>query len=701
MTTARPPFLVRHADLIHSLKSFAAAIAAFMIALWIDLPRPYWAMATVYITSQPFAGATQSKALFRIAGTLLGAAATVALVPNLVGAPELLCLAIALWVGLCLCISLLDRTPRSYMFMLAGYTVALIGFPAVTEPATIFDTALARVEEISLGIICATLVSTIVLPRSLGPAVAGRVDSWLADARRLSQAVLYGHGADGPQRALRLRLAADAVEIDNLADHLAYDRSVDVSFVPNLQALRLRMLMLPPLLASIADRIDALGRHGVVPGEHIAVPGEGLATEEPPLRQLIDELAEWVARDDAGRRSADSFRAAIAAQLPVLQTRASWYEIVTASLLLRMRELVDISQDCRTLQRAIAVGEPVAADALLFHPEGGAAPVRHRDVAMAVWSGGGAALAILACCAFWIGTGWQDGASAPMMAAVGCSFFAAQDDPSVGIRSFGLWSIAAMVVVALYLFAILPGISNVELLVAAIAPAFLVFGLLMARPQTTFIGMALSANTATLLALQASYSADFGAFVNSSVAFLVGVELAVIVSRLARSVGAEWSTRRLVRHGWVTLALAAEHRGRRDRAVFAGVMMNRIGLLAQRLSAMPADAAGDSDGLRELRVGLNIVDLRRARHGLSAPTLRATDAMLDELAAAFRHHDGGAMPPGLLARIDEALGHVMSEDRPDARDDAVIGLVGIRRALFPAAAAYAPDPSLSLQQAVA
>ncbi|GAH86302.1 unnamed protein product, partial [marine sediment metagenome] len=205
--------------------------------------------------------------------------------------------------------------------------------------------------------------------------------------------------------------------------------------------------------------------------------------------------------------------------------------------------------------------------------------------------------------------------------------------------------------------------------------AFLVFGLLMARPQTTFIGMALSANTATLLALQASYSADFGAFVNSSVAFLVGVELAVIVSRLARSVGAEWSTRRLVRHGWVTLALAAEHRGRRDRAVFAGVMMNRIGLLAQRLSAMPADAAGDSDGLRELRVGLNIVDLRRARHGLSAPTLRATDDMLDELAAAFRHHDGGAMPPGLLARIDEALGHVMSEDRPNARDDAVIGLV--------------------------
>jgi len=699
MTTDRPPFLVRHADLIHSLKTFAAAIAAFMIALWIDLPRPYWAMATVYITSQPFAGATHSKALFRIAGTLMGATATVALVPNLVGAPELLCLAIALWVGFCLFISLLDHTPRSYLFMLAGYTVALIGFPAVTDPAAIFDTALARVEEISLGIVCATLVSTIVLPRSLGPTVAARVDKWLADARQLSQATLLGRGAEDPQRTLRLRLAADAVEIDNLADHLSYDRSVDISFAPNLRALRLRMLMLPPLLASIVDRIDALGDHIAAPGDHIAALGD----QQPQLRQLIDELAAWVARDDTERQSADAFRAIIATHQPTLQARASWDQIMTASLLLRMRELVDISQDCRTLQRAIAAGERVAPEALLFQPEGGAAPVRHRDVAMALWSGAGAALAILACCVAWIGTGWQDGASAPMMAAVGFSFFATQDDPAVGLRGFGLWSIAAMIVVAVYLFAILPGITTIELLVAAIAPAFLVFGLLMARPRTAFIGMALSANTATLLALQSSYSADFGAYINSSVAFVLGVEIAVIVSRLARSVGAEWSTQRLVRHGWTTLALAAERRGHHDRAAFAGVMMNRIGLLAQRLPAMPANTADEVDGLRELRVGLNIVDLRRARHGLSAPTVQATDAMLDELAAAFRHHDGGAMPSGLLARIDDALGEVMNETRADARDDAVIGLVGIRRALFPAAAAYQPDahPSTARERAVA
>jgi uncharacterized membrane protein YccC len=221
--------LIRHADLVFAFKTYMAAVLALVVALWIDLPRPYWAMATVYVTSQPLAGATSSKAVYRVWGALLGAAVTVAIVPNFVNAPELLCLVIALWVGLCLYLSLLDCPPRNYAFMLAGYSVALIGFPAVTDPATIFDTAVARVEEITLGIICATLVSTIVLPRSVAPAVAARVDGWLTDARQLVQGVLTGRSTEPAQRARRLRLATDAVEIDALASHLAYDRLTDLN----------------------------------------------------------------------------------------------------------------------------------------------------------------------------------------------------------------------------------------------------------------------------------------------------------------------------------------------------------------------------------------------------------------------------------------------------------------------------------------
>lgn len=673
---ADEPFLVRHADFIFALKTFAASMLALVIALAMDLPRPYWAMATVYITSQPLAGATSSKAFFRVMGTLVGATMTVALVPNLIDAPELLCLAIALWVGLCLYLSLLDGTPRSYVFMLAGYTVALIGFPSVSEPGAIFDTAVARVEEISLGIVCASLVSTIVFPRSVAPAVAHRVDTWLSDAQRLSQVVLLRQGTSETRRGKRLKLATDIVEIDTLSTHLAYDRLTDRNAVTGLGEIRLRMLMLLPVIASLEDRLAALG--------------EETLRRQPELKRLLEDLAQWITSDVGARQPAERIRAMIAERQAVLDDSASWERIITTSLLLRLRELVDLSGDCRTLTAAIADGRNVSTLDMAFHSEAGAAPVRHRDRGLALWSAAGAAAAILICCAFWIGTGWPDGASAPMMAAVACSFFAAQDEPARFIRSFGLWSLVAIVVVAIYLFALVPAISHLEVLIVALAPTFLLYGFLIGRPATAGTGMALAANTATLLAIQSTYSADFASYANSAVAFFVGVVIAELVTRIARGVGAEWIANRLVLSSWKTIAVAAERRGKGDRAQFAGLMLHRLGLLVQRIAFLSESDRRDADSLVQLRIGINIIDLRRARYGLAISTICVIDDMLDQLATACRTYAGGGMPTELLASVDRALAQAVKDPNEKAREDALVGLVGIRRGLFPDAAAYRP-----------
>ena len=679
---AEEPFLVRHADLIFALKTFAASMLALVIALAMDLPRPYWAMATVYITSQPLAGATSSKAFFRVMGTLVGATITVALVPNLINAPELLCLAIALWVGLCLYLSLLDGTPRSYVFMLAGYTVALIGFPSVSEPGAIFDTAVARLEEISLGIICASLVSTIVFPRSVAPAVAGRVDTWLLDARRLSQVVLLREGTNDTRRGKRLKLATDIVEIDTLSTHLAYDRLTDRNAVTGLGEIRLRMLMLLPVIASLEDRLAALGEEAL--------------RRQPELKRLLEDLAQWIVSDVGERQPAERIRSLIAERQAVLDDSASWERIIITSLLSRLRELVDLSRDCRELSKAIAENRNVSTLDLAFHSEAGAAPVRHRDRGLALWSAAGAAVAILICCAFWIGTGWPDGASAPMMAAVACSFFAAQDEPARFIRSFGLWSLVAIVVVAIYLFALVPAISHIEVLVVALAPTFLLYGFLIARPATAGTGMALAANTATLLALQSTYIADFASYANSAVAFFVGVLIAEVVTRIARGVGAEWIANRLVLSSWITIAVAAERRGKRDRAEFAGLMLHRLGLLVQRIAFLSESDRRDADSLVQLRIGINIIDLRRARYGLAVSTISVIDDMLDQLAIACRSYAGGGMPRELLTSVDRALAQAVKDPNDSAREDALIGLVGIRRGLFPDAPAYRPRADASV-----
>ena len=67
------------------------------------------------------------------------------------------------------------------------------------------------------------------------------------------------------------------------------------------------------------------------------------------------------------------------------------------------------------------------------------------------------------------------------------------------------------------------------------------------------------------------------------------------------------------------------------------------------------------------------------------------DDMLDRLAAAFRGHDGGPMSPELLRSIDAALAEAITGSGDSVREDALIGLVGIRRGLFPDAPAYQPE----------
>lgn len=95
--------------------------------------------------------------------------------------------------------------------MLAGYTAAMLGFPSVADPSTVFDTALARVEEISLGIICATVVHSVILPRGIAPMLLAQLDSAIKDARHWMRDTLTRSNAgrrDKDRRAMQTHITA-------------------------------------------------------------------------------------------------------------------------------------------------------------------------------------------------------------------------------------------------------------------------------------------------------------------------------------------------------------------------------------------------------------------------------------------------------------------------------------------------------------
>lgn len=659
-------------DWLFAIKTFAAAMLALFLAMWLDLPRPYWAVGTVYITSQMLAGATRSKALYRICGTLLGAAVALALVPNLVASPELLTLAVAAWVGLCLYVALLDRTPRSYVMMLAGYTAALIGFPSVGEPGAIFDTAVARAEEIALGILCASLVSSIVLPRSAVPAIAARLDLWLGEARGWARGLLDPSAADAESRAVRLRLASDALAFDAMATHLRHEgagRSAKAMAV-----LRQHMLMILPIVVALGDRAEALERAGALPA---------------PVRSLLDETRAWL---DAGKddpAESGRLRDAAAALEPGLGAKPAWEDLVLASLLARLRDLIDLGEDMRRLRRHIVEGTPLRGDPA-FRYTAEARTVRHRDHGMALRSALGVVFAVLVAGAIWILTGWPDGAGAPMMAAVGCCLFASQDDPTPQIMDFATGGVIGALAAAVYLFAILPMATSFETVVLALAPGLILAGLSMTQPTLAMVGMGSVVNGFTMLALQGSYSGDFVAFANSAASVVAGVWIGAITTRLVRSVGAERTALRLRRVNRISLAEATAGRGARHGLELAALMLDRVGLIASRLAALPPEEArGSAALLADIRVGINVVELRRARRHLGREAGLAIERLLRALTRHYRA-DPAAPSSVLLSDVDAALEAAAADPGPAARRAALLGLVGIRRGLFPDAAAYAP-----------
>ena len=664
---------------VFALKAFAAGALALYIALWIDLPRPYWAVTTVYVVAQPFAGPTLSKALYRLCGTALGALGAVLIVPNLSGSPELLALGMSLWTACCLFLALRDRRPHNYIFMLAGYTAPIVGFPAVDDPGSIFLTAISRVEEIGLGIICAGVVGSLVFPMSIAGAFGERVRVWLGHSRTWAQEVLGG----AAQTATRASLAADVIDIDMFAAHLGFDPASPGRARRRAEMLRSRMLLLLPLTASIASRIRALGPQGM--------------TDE--LGRAVNAVRSWLA-NGAPEPGAPALRDAIASAAPPLGEDAAWHDLLRANLAVRLRNLVDLQVDCAVLRRHI-MGSPGRLRLAVPDVDGTPdAAARHVDMGLAVRSSLAAVLAMLLGSAFWIATAWPDGASVPEIAGVMCCFFAGLDNPVGPQLSFGKWAAVSVAVSAAYVFAILPLVTQYETLILVLAPVFIVAGLVAFNPANAIIGLAVAANLPALIGLQSRYSADFPAFANGGLALLGGVWCAALTTAVCRVVQPAWTRRRLLRASWLAVARAAEERGHGDRAIFASLMMDRAGQLAARL------ATGDTwpDMMATIRIGLNVVDLRRARRPLPPSARRRLDAVLDGLAAEYRARAGSCrferqrLQPEVL---DTALAEATLLPPSTTRDDMLLGLVGIRLGLFPQVPGYVSPMSHTVPVLVA
>jgi uncharacterized membrane protein YccC len=647
-------------DAVFSLKTFAAAMLAVLIALRLDLPQPTWAMLTVYVVSQPLAGMVLTKSVFRVVGTVVGAVVALALVDLFDQAPEPFLLALAVWMGLCTYVSVYLRdVPAAYGAVLSGYTAAIIGLPAALAPVTAFDTAVARCLEITLGIVCATAVSRLVLPRTAGEALRTTLDACLDAAAAWTGDVLRGQGEAARGLADRRRLVADVVTLESLRVHAVQDtpeiRAAD-RIVRRLQA---RMMMLLSLLVGIHDRLAILHR------DHPATAAA--------LQPLLERAAGRIAAPDAEPALDDE----LAHPLPTFAAmRKDHAAVLERGVLLRLQEALELWDEARRLRRQLDTGgDPEPAPAPPF--------ARYRDPALAMAGALVSTSSVLVAATFWIATAWSHGLQAVIFAGVACSILAALDNPAAAATSFLKMQLYGTAIAAVYVFAVLPRIDGFADLVAVLLPFYLPFGMILAAPGlgTAILPLVLGA-TAVLGLGNPRTVPSFADYLDTALGLAAGIGIAVLMFRLLRPLGVEWTVARLTRGMLTDLADIAAGASDDSRADFESRMFDRINALFTRLDpADPAQRATMEGSLASLRVGLNLLGLRAARSYLPPELAPAVDGALAALAHRFAALARRGATPSTLPELAAAMDRLLAAEPLPPVARAVITLDGIATSL--------------------
>ncbi len=679
-------------DFIFSLKSFVGAMLALYLALRLGLPRPFWAPLTAYVVSQPIAGAVRSKAIYRILGTILGSMAIVILVPTFINYTGMFSIAIGSWFALCLFFSLLDRTPRSYIFMLGGYTVGFVAMPALVDMSTfstetIFEVAVARSEEIILGVLCASIIHSLFLPKGVGSIIMTRLDQMLRDGQQWVKNILTVAPKASQDPFDLNRLALTITELRIMSTHLPYD-TTHVRWTTNIvRSMQDKFSVLLPILSSIEDRLNVLynSNQGKLP---------------QAWHGLLNDVTDWIMRgaEKSDPVEAIQLRRRIDRLMPVIHADSHWEEMLLANLAVELYHLVDASEDCFSLRRKINIGLKGEIPPEETREKKVSTGMLYVDKRLALSSAFATAMSMIVSCSFWAASGWPSGFAAPMMAGMYCMFFSTFDNPVPILKIQFYNTLLSSPVSGIYLLWLLPSAHSFEMMALLLAPFLIWFGTYLSKPVTAIKVIPFMFTVLANLTMFDLGSANMTAFINAQISQAIGVGSAAIFMALFRTASVDALIRRLVQSMWKDISSLGKAIRAPSVVAVTVKLVDGVSLLAPRLALATKTGGTQNPGfiaathiLSDLRVGLNMtrllrIDTKLQRYSLTIrPVLESLSDYYRQMKKVENHQT-----EALLRDIDLTLYRLANSEFILQKNHAIAILAGIRRDLFPEALPYSP-----------
>ncbi|CAN7665036.1 FUSC family protein [Caballeronia sp. LjRoot34] len=468
---------------IYLFKALAATFLSLFVAMKLDLPQPRTAMITVFIVMQPQSGMVLAKSFYRICGTLVGLVVALALIGLFAQQPELFIGSIAIWVGVCTAGAARNRSFRSYGFVLAGYTAALVGFPASLNPDGAFLSAMTRAAEIVVGIVCSGAVSGLVLPKFTGEQVRSAVRTRFSAFVAYLSASLSGRVDRSQIETTNARFVAEIVGFEAA-------RSVAVFETPSSRMRRGRLLRLNSEFMTASTRFHAL--HQLKNRLHAAGASTTIDALDPFLKEVAPLLAKSgepiLSAADATHAAAqlETYKATLPARL---QAERAELEACPGATLLDFDTASELLY--RFLDDLHAYTATYASLAVDTHERerwiAGYAP-KTNTLAAGV-AGLRAAIVILALGTFWIESAWPSGLTLLSLGTAVCALASSAPNPTRAVFQMAGGTVLSSIMAMIAVFGVYPRVDGFPMLCAALTP-FLLLGVFMTtRPKLAGYGV--------------------------------------------------------------------------------------------------------------------------------------------------------------------------------------------------------------------
>ena len=655
---------------VYIFKVLLAAFLTLWLAMRLELPQPRTAMITVFIVMQPQSGQVFAKSFYRFLGTLAGSAMMVTLIALFAQNTELFLGSLAIWVGICSAGAARCRNFRAYGFVLAGYTAAMVGLPALAHPDGAFMAAVWRVLEISLGILCSTLVSAAILPQTASAAMRNALYQRFGVFALFVTDGLRGRSKAESFEASNVRFIAEAVGLEGL-------RSVTVFEDPHMRRRNGRLSRLNSEFMGITTRFNAL--HQLL--ERLRGNGEEhvVAAIRPGLQDLAEVLDGFSGR---ALTSPDAARLATAL--------ASYKEGLPA----RVRSLRAIFQDT----------EPSEAEQLDFHTayellyrfvddlhsyaqtHASLADHRHERERWdepftpqtnwwaAAASGIRASFILIVLGSYWVATAWPSGATMTLIAAATVGLSAATPNPKRMAFQMACGTFLGALIGFVEMFFIFPWIDGFPLLCVMLAPVIVLGSFLTSRPQYAGVGLGLliffsTGSVPDNLTIYNPYT-----FINDYIAMVMGMLVCAAAGAIILPPNSRWLWKRLEQdlRGQVVYAISGKLKG------LASSFESRTRDLLHQAYGLAAGQPKVQKNLLRwmfvvLEVGHAIIELRKEQailpvhpaYAESQPWRQAIRVMGRALVRLFLQPNSSNLERALVA-VDHAISRVAATDEPFA-----------------------------------